>query len=114
MPRTLLGDALTADGGASGVAPADRVSEDVVLIAHDFNCNEAMRALVESLFVIQERPGQRTNAPLDGADVWRLDGRKHGFQSAAFPCQSTHQLPQKSAPHENGRPPHGRYVPALC
>ena len=55
MPRTLLGDALTADGGAPGVAPADRVSEDVLLVEHDFNCNQAMRAVIKTLFVIQEK-----------------------------------------------------------
>lgn len=57
MPPTLLGDALAAEGDMSaGVsAPAHLASEDVVLLNDDLNRNEAMRALVKSLFVIQEK-----------------------------------------------------------
>ncbi len=48
--------------GASDWAPAGSISEDVMLAEDDeLNRNEAMRALVKSLFVIQEKGGAEVN-----------------------------------------------------
>jgi hypothetical protein len=47
MPRTLLGDALAGDSRELGMAAADVISEDVVLIEDDdLNRNPIMRSLV--------------------------------------------------------------------
>ena len=75
MPRTLLGDALAADGVMSGFAPADLASEDVVLVQDDLNRNEAMRALVKSLFVIQEKfpMGVDSEVPAGQMPPWMKD-----------------------------------------
>ncbi len=58
MSRTLLGDDLVLNEPKRDWAPAGSISEDVMLAEDDeLNRNEAMRALVKSLFVIQEKGG---------------------------------------------------------
>jgi hypothetical protein len=55
MPRTLLGDALTADEGHVARMELEGNGEGLVLSNDEFNDNEAMRSLVKALFIIQDK-----------------------------------------------------------
>jgi hypothetical protein len=69
MSRTLLGDDLVLNERKRGWAPAGSISEDVMLAEDDeLNRNEAMRALVKSLFVIQEKGGAEVKE--GGMQLW--------------------------------------------
>jgi len=69
MSRTLLGDDLVLNERKRGWSPAESSSEDVMLTEDDeLNRNEAMRALVKSLFVIQEKGGAEVKE--GGMQLW--------------------------------------------
>ena len=55
MPRTLLGDALTADEGHVARMEQEGNGESLVLSNDEFNNNESMRSLVKALFIIQDK-----------------------------------------------------------
>jgi hypothetical protein len=45
MPRTLLGDALSAEGGASSAAPADRISQVLICVISLYNIPLSLSSL---------------------------------------------------------------------